>query len=71
MCRLLGIYGQVDFRQEIVLVFHDSWAFIHNGTVYEAESLPRDASLIPTSDKSDTECFLLFYNVMLSKQNIY
>ncbi len=35
--------------------FHDGWAFIHNGTVYDAESLPRDASLVPISDESDTE----------------
>ena len=40
--------------------FHDGWAFIHNGTVYGAESLPRDASLILTSDESDTE-FLFHY----------
>ena len=40
--------------------FHDGWAFIHNGTVYGAESLPREASLIPTSDESDTE-FLFHY----------
>jgi len=40
--------------------FHDGWAFIHNGTVYDAESLPRDASLVPTSDESDTE-YLFHY----------
>ena len=40
--------------------FHDGWAFIHNGTVYNAESLPRDASLIPTSDESDSE-YLFHY----------
>ena len=40
--------------------FHDGWAFIHNGTVCNAESLPRDASLIPTSDDSDTE-YLFHY----------
>ena len=40
--------------------FHDGWAFIHNGTVYGAESLPRDASLIPTSDESDSE-YLFHY----------
>ena len=42
--------------------FHDGWAFIHNGTVYSAESLPRNASLTPTSDESDTE--YLFYNLL-------
>jgi predicted glutamine amidotransferase len=40
--------------------FHDGWAFIHNGTVYGAKSLPRDASLTPTSDESDTE-YLFHY----------
>jgi predicted glutamine amidotransferase len=40
--------------------FHDCWAFIHNGTVYGAESLPRNASLTPTSDESDTE-YLFHY----------
>ena len=40
--------------------FHKDWAFVHNGTVYGAESLPRDASLIPTSDESDSE-YLFHY----------
>ncbi len=40
--------------------FHDGWAFIHNGTVYGAEALPRDISLISTSDDSDTE-YLFHY----------
>jgi len=40
--------------------FHDGWAFIHNGTVYDAESLPRHSSLMRTSDDSDTE-FLFHY----------
>jgi predicted glutamine amidotransferase len=40
--------------------FHDGWAFIHNGTVYDAESLPRNASLVPISDESDTE-YLFHY----------
>ena len=40
--------------------FHSGWAFIHNGTVYDAESLPRDASLVPISDESDTE-YLFHY----------
>ena len=42
--------------------FHDGWAFIHNGTVYGAESLTRDASLTPTSDESDTE--YLFHHLL-------
>jgi predicted glutamine amidotransferase len=40
--------------------FHDGWAFIHNGTVYDAKSLPRNASLTFTSDESDTE-YLFHY----------
>ncbi len=40
--------------------FHDGWAFIHNGTVYDAKSLPRDTSLTLTSDESDTE-YLFHY----------
>jgi predicted glutamine amidotransferase len=40
--------------------FHDCWAFIHNGTVYGADSLPRNASLMPVSDESDTE-YLFHY----------
>ena len=42
--------------------FQDGWAFIHNGTVYGAESLSRDTSLIPTSDESDTE--YLFHHLL-------
>lgn len=34
---------------------HNGWAFIHNGTVYRAQSLPRDSSLVFTSEDSDTE----------------
>jgi predicted glutamine amidotransferase len=40
--------------------FHDGWAFIHNGTVYDAERLPRDTSLKLTSDESDSE-YLFHY----------
>jgi len=35
--------------------FHNGWAFIHNGTVYRAPSLPRDPALVFTSEDSDTE----------------
>ena len=35
--------------------FVNEWAFIHNGTVFDAESLPRDSSLMLTSDGSDSE----------------
>ena len=34
---------------------HNGWAIIHNGTVYNAQSLPRDPGLMATSDGSDTE----------------
>jgi len=34
---------------------HNGWAFIHNGTVFGAQSLPRDSGLAYTSDKSDSE----------------
>lgn len=36
------------------------WALIHNGTVFDAEFLPRDPRLPITSDRSDTE-YLLYY----------
>ena len=47
--------------------FHNGWAFIHNGSVYEAECLPRDASLIPTSDESDSE--YLFHYLLTAIMN--
>lgn len=37
--------------------FHEGWALTHNGTIYHAESLPRDPILIPASDGSDSEYF--------------
>ena len=42
--------------------FWREWALIHNGTVFDAEFLPKDPSLPITSDRSDTE--LLFYYLM-------
>jgi predicted glutamine amidotransferase len=44
--------------------YHNGWAFIHNGTVYRPESLPRDQSIKLTSDSSDTE---LFFHFLLTK----
>ena len=41
-------------------LFARRWALIHNGTVFDAERLPRDRSLKPSSDNSDTE-YLLHY----------
>jgi predicted glutamine amidotransferase len=34
---------------------HNGWGFIHNGTLYQAQTLPRDPQLVFTSDDSDTE----------------
>ena len=36
---------------------HNGWAIIHNGTVFNAESLHRNPGLSTTSDGSDTEHF--------------
>jgi predicted glutamine amidotransferase len=33
----------------------NGWGLIHNGTIYQAQSLPRDPQLIFTSQDSDTE----------------
>jgi predicted glutamine amidotransferase len=40
------------------------WAFIHNGTIYQAESLPRDRLFFSTSDGSDSE---YFFHYLLTK----
>lgn len=45
---------------------HNGWAFIHNGSVFGAESLPRDPALFLTSDDSDTEHF---FHYLLTKIN--
>ena len=45
---------------------HNGWAFIHNGTVLGAESLPRDSALVFTSDDSDTEHL---FHYLLTKIN--
>ncbi|UCF93431.1 MAG: class II glutamine amidotransferase [Desulfobacterales bacterium] len=37
--------------------FSNGWAMIHNGTIFQAETLPREPSLRLTSDGSDTEYF--------------
>lgn len=49
----------------------EKWAFIHNGTIYEAESLPRNPFYVQTSDKSDTESFFHFLltNIANKKKN--
>ena len=43
---------------------HNGWAIIHNGTVFNARSLPRDPDLISCSDESDTE---FFFHYLLTK----
>lgn len=43
---------------------HNGWAIIHNGTVYNAEALPRDPWFETTSDGSDTEHF---FHYLLTK----
>lgn len=44
--------------------FTDGWSFIHNGTIYESEALPRDKNLSPTSDGSDSEHY---FHYLMSK----
>ena len=43
---------------------HNGWAIIHNGTVFNAESLPRDPEYKTGSDGSDTEHF---FHYLLTK----
>ena len=37
--------------------YHNGWAIIHNGTVFNARSLPRQPDLASCSDESDSEYF--------------
>ena len=46
---------------------HNGWAIIHNGTVYNAESLPRNPELKTTSDGSDTEHFFHYLLTRIEK----
>ncbi len=39
---------------------HNGWAIIHNGTIFQADTLPRDAELVLTSDNSDSEHFFQY-----------
>lgn len=43
---------------------HNGWAIIHNGTVFNARSLPRSPDLVSCSDDSDTE---YFFHYLLTK----
>ncbi|MGD8258649.1 MAG: class II glutamine amidotransferase [Desulfobacterales bacterium] len=45
------------------------WALIHNGTVFNAEFLPRDPSLPITSDRSDTEYLFYYLMTQISDKN--
>lgn len=51
--------------------FLEEWAFIHNGTVYNAETLPRDSSLLLTSDNSDSEFYFQFLITQLKQRGEY
>ena len=44
--------------------FYNGWAIIHNGTVFDAQSLPRNPDLVSCSDGSDTE---YFFHYLLTK----
>ena len=46
---------------------HNGWAIIHNGTVFNAESLLRDPGFETTSDGSDTEHF--FHDLLTKMEN--
>ena len=46
---------------------HNGWAIIHNGTVFNAESLPRKPGQMITSDGSDTE--YLFHYLLTRIEN--
>jgi predicted glutamine amidotransferase len=46
----------------------DGFGFIHNGTIYQADSLPRDPSLKLTSDGSDAEYFFHYLLSQLKKK---
>ena len=49
--------------------FHNGWAFIHNGTVYKADTLPRAQDLVLTSDDSDTEYFFHYLWTKINKRS--
>ncbi|MHA2305942.1 MAG: class II glutamine amidotransferase [Candidatus Hodarchaeales archaeon] len=48
--------------------FLEEWAFIHNGTIYNAEALPRDSTLLLTSDNSDSEIYFHFLVTQLRQR---
>ena len=65
MCHLRKASEQIPITLSNVHPFyHNGWAFIHNGTIYRPESLPRHQSIKLTSDSSDTE---LFFHFLLTK----
>ncbi|MFW9856634.1 MAG: class II glutamine amidotransferase [Candidatus Thorarchaeota archaeon] len=46
----------------------EKWAFVHNGTIYQADTLSRDTAYIQTSDNSDTE---FFFHYLLTKLSAF
>lgn len=50
--------------------FSFPWAFIHNGTFYDAENLPRNKNLELTSDGSDSELLFHFLLTFLLNEPI-
>jgi glutamine amidotransferase len=58
LCHLRKAIPEVTIVPEnIHPFFWHRWAFIHNGTVYDSETLPRNPSLKLTSQGSDSEYF--------------
>ena len=49
--------------------FLEEWAFIHNGTVFGAETLPRDSTFLLTSDNSDSEFYFHFLITQLRQRD--
>lgn len=46
-----------------------NWALIHNGSIYEAEKLPRDTSWLLTSENSDSEYYFHFLVTKLQQKS--
>jgi glutamine amidotransferase len=49
--------------------YTQNWAFIHNGSIYEAEKLPRDTSWLLTSENSDSEYYFHFLLAKLKEKS--
>jgi glutamine amidotransferase len=48
--------------------FYKNWGFVHNGTLFQPESLPRDTAFKLTSDGSDSEHFFHYLLSHLSQK---